>query len=300
MDAPAEVVALAEARLTAKAEKNYAEADNLRAQLADLGWLIADTPGGYTLSPKPPYEVLARIDELPRNLESHPVTVGLYVEGWPDDVRTCISALLEHSSAFIVALDAGNVDGAGDVVHEFAITHPDRVREYHLSVNPGWASAQTALLALDDGPVHVVMDISSVLDGDAITPLADAIADGVVAAGWKGANVNIADAWRSVDDAGPGSVDVVLSYLMAVDREAARRTPPNPKAKFYRNADLEWSLLLREAGGEIVVPAAELPVHQGRHRGYHDSDPALREKESKKTYDRILARFRGRDEMLHH
>jgi hypothetical protein len=77
-------------------------------------------------------------------------------------------------------------------------------------------------------------------------------------------------------------------------------TPPHPKAKFYRNADLEWSLALRAAGGCLVVPTAELPVRQDRHRGYYDSDPAYRDKESRKTYDRILQAFRGRDEILHH
>jgi hypothetical protein len=48
------------------------------------------------------------------------------------------------------------------------------------------------------------------------------------------------------------------------------------------------------------VPTAELPVRQDRHRGYYDSDPAYRDKESRKTYDRILQAFRGRDEILHH
>jgi hypothetical protein len=142
------------------------------------------------------------------------------------------------------------------------------------------------------------MDPSSVVDGDAITPLAAAIDGDVVGAGWQGANVDVDDAWRSVRAAGPGEVDVLLGYLMAVDREAGLATPPHPKATFYRNADLEWSMRLRAAGGRLVVPTADLPVHQERHHGYHDSDPAMRDRESKRTYDRILAEFRGRDELL--
>ena len=38
-------------------------------------------------------------------------------------------------------------------------------------------------------------------------------------------------------------------------------------------------------------------MRQGRHRGYHDSDPTYRERESKKTYDRFLQRFRGREDL---
>lgn len=300
MDAPADVVALAQARAKARAAKEYARSDELRDELAALGWVVKDTPDGYVLSEKPPYDVIDRVADLPTSIAEFPVAVGLVIEGWPDDVRTCVDALLAHSDAQLVLLDAGNVDGAGDVVHELAVTHPDRIIEFHLAANPGWAAAQTALLNVVDGRVHVVMDVSSVLDGDAISVLVDAVRDDVVAAGWKGANVDTDDAWRSVVEAGPGDVDVVLSYLMAVDRAAARITPPHPKARFYRNADLEWSLLLREAGGRIVVPEAELPVHQERHRGYHDSDPEFRDRESKKTYDRILARFRGKNELLHH
>jgi hypothetical protein len=99
-------------------------------------------------------------------------------------------------------------------------------------------------------------------------------------------------------DAGPGEVDAVLGYLLVVRREAAVASPPHPKARFYRNADMEWSLALREAGGRLVIPTGDLPVHQARHHGYHDSDPQYRDKESKRTYDRLLARFRGHDAIL--
>ncbi len=93
-------------------------------------------------------------------------------------------------------------------------------------------------------------------------------------------------------------MEALLGYLFAVRRSAALQVPLPAKARFYRNADLEWSYLLREAGvGRLVVPAADLPVRQDRHRGYHDSDDAYRDKESKKTYDRFLQRFRGRDDL---
>ncbi len=39
-------------------------------------------------------------------------------------------------------------------------------------------------------------------------------------------------------------------------------------------------------------------IEQGRHHGYYDSDPAQRDAESTKTYNRFLQRFRGRKELL--
>lgn len=306
-DAPAEVLALADARARARADKDFTRSDELRDEIAAVGWLIKDTPEGYALSERPPFAVaatLATLVEQASTVEASLCTIGLIVDGWPDDLRTCLDALMAHApeSAVVIALDLGNVDGAGIMLHEYALSNPSRLVELHCAQTlqqGGWSAAVTALLQISAARVHVIMDMSSVLEGDAVTPLVEAIDGHVVGAAWKGANVDVDDAWRSVSDAGPGEVDVLLGYFAALDREAALATPPHPKAKFYRNADLEWSLALRASGGAIVVPTLGLPVRQDRHRGYHDSDPAYREKESRKTYDRILQQYRGHDEILH-
>jgi hypothetical protein len=44
-----EVVALAEKRLSARAEKNWGESDKLRDEIASLGWVVQDSKEGYTL-----------------------------------------------------------------------------------------------------------------------------------------------------------------------------------------------------------------------------------------------------------
>ena len=299
-DAPPHLAELLEARAAARAAKDFAASDRLRNAVAEAGWVVRDTPDGQQLSPAPPYPVLPDVGALPdRSGESDArrCTVALLVEGWPDDVRTCVQALVQHTPADVVVLllENGSTD-AGDVVHELASQHPDRVQELHLERAAGWGQARQALLRADVARVHVLMDLSSVLEGDALTPLLEALDDdGVVGAGWRGANVQ--DGWTSFDDAGPGEVEALLGYLFAVRRRAAL-TVPLPAARFYRNADMEWSYLLREAGaGRLVVPAPDLPVRQDRHRGYHDSDPAMRDKQSKKTYDRFLQRFRGREDL---
>lgn len=305
--APVEVIALAEARAQARVEKDFARSDELRDEIAAAGWLIKDSADGYVLSERPPFELaatLASLIEQSARIDAELCTIGVIVDGWPDDLRTCLDALIEHApeGAVVIGLDLGNVDGSGLVLHEYALAHPSRVIELHSSQTLqqcGWSAAVTALLQISAARVHIIMDLSSVIEGDAITPLVAAVGGSVVGAGWKGTNVDVDDAWRSVIDAGPGEVDVLLGYFAALDREAALATPPHPKAKFYRNADLEWSLALRAAGGTLVVPTAELPVRQDRHRGYHDSDPVYRDKESRKTYDRILQAYRGRDEILH-
>lgn len=51
VDAPEDVKALAARRWEAKQSKNWAEADNLRAELATLGWQSKDRKDGYDLIP---------------------------------------------------------------------------------------------------------------------------------------------------------------------------------------------------------------------------------------------------------
>ena len=295
--APPDVVALAEQRAAARAAKDFATSDRLRDEIAELGWTVRDGADGWSLAEKPPYDVLGSVQDLP-DRSAEPAegrcTVAVLVEGWPDDLRTCVEALLAHApgDVRVLLLENGPTD-AGAVVHELA-TSP-RVEELHVERAAGWAEARQALLRYDRAEVHVLLDPSTVLEGDALTPLLAAFDDpGVAGAGWRG--VNVADGWTEFVPAGPGEVEALLGYLFAVRRSAAAQVPLPVKARFYRNADMEWSYLLREAGvGRLV--ALELPVRQDRHRGYHDSDPRYRDKESRRTYDRFLQRFRDREDL---
>ncbi len=47
--APAPVVALADARVAARAAKDFAESDRLRDEIGAAGWTVRDVPGGYEL-----------------------------------------------------------------------------------------------------------------------------------------------------------------------------------------------------------------------------------------------------------
>jgi hypothetical protein len=314
-DAPDHVQELAARRLAARQARNFAAADDLRDKIADLGWLVTDTAAGYKLapasaeppSPGPRYKVLANPAAIPAARPrpgdlARPATIGLLVEGWPQDLRECVEALLTCAPAgvMISALDVGNQDGAGDALADLALAHQDRIEAWHVASTPGWSAGRNALLRADPAPVHVIMETSTILTGDAISPLLAALsalsADGaaedrVVAAGWRGADPD--PDLLSFHDAGPGRVTALLGYLLAVRSEAAAAVGGLPgKARFYRNADLEFSLRLGLLGA-LVVPDEPLPVRQARHRGYHDSDPEYRERESRRNYGRVLDLLRS-------
>jgi hypothetical protein len=304
---PADVHALAERRAHARRDRDFAAADALRDEIADAGWLIRDAADGYVLRPRPAYEVLDNVTAIPhRDIDDSTgqrATVALLVEGWRDDLDTCLRALLDHRPADVrvLALDIGNVDEVGQRLHDYAHAQPDVIDELHVEAPTRYGEARAALLRQDTAPVHIWMDTSTVLDGDVITPLLAAMEDqSVVGAGWRGVNVD--DDWHQFHDAGPGEVEALLGYLFAMRSAAARRVAADPdspfaKARFYRNADLELSFWLRDGGGRLVVPTKDLPVHQTRHRGYHDSEVAHRDRESKRNYDRFRTRFRGREDL---
>lgn len=246
---------------------------------------------------------LQRVEHAHRGAVSGDCVVAVLADGWPEDIDTSVRAVVEHSSPTIriAILDCGNVSGAGERAHALTGEFPDRVSSFHVAgtvADVGWGPAMRTLIATVDAPFVAPLDTATVLEGDAFSALLAPFDDpGVVATGWRGANVNTED-WYSFDSAGPGDVDVAMGYLMVVRTEAARVTPPHRKARFYRNADMEWCLALREAGGRIVVPAGELPIRQDRHRGYYDSDPEYRDEESKRNYRRMLDRFKGRTDIL--
>ena len=51
-EAPTEVVALARRRQQARADRDFGEADRLRAEIESAGWIVRDADDGFRLVPK--------------------------------------------------------------------------------------------------------------------------------------------------------------------------------------------------------------------------------------------------------
>ena len=223
--APKSVHELAEDRARARADRDFARADELREQILDEGWEVVDRADGFDLAPKPPFEAFARLDDLRLQI-SAPLVLVVLVDGWPHDVELCISGLATHApdKSKILAVDCGNVDDAGLVLEELRTECAEMLEVVHLSGTLdqyGWGSLVETALAVVDSPVVGLLDVSTVVTGPALEPLLEALQDpSVVATGWKGVNVD--DSWLTWSDAGPGDVDAVFGYLMLVDGQIGR------------------------------------------------------------------------------
>jgi hypothetical protein len=291
MSAPDSVIALAEERQAARANKDFALSDSLRDQIFAAGFEVADVAGGFELTEKARFPVIAKLRDLkPFSLPANEMTVLLVIEGFIDDAITCINSIKANSNSNIAIISIGPAGELADAIDQ-------RTALVEIA-ETGWGEAVNALTKNVESKYVIVMDPSTTLAGDAISPVLTELNKGeFVAVGWKGGLVNLADDWRSTEDKGDGEVDVLFSYFMAVDRVAALEVGGfNARAIYYRNADIEFSLKLRHGTGRLLQ--MQLPLEQGRHHGYHDADPAYREVQSKKNYDRILERFRGKEAIL--
>jgi len=292
VSAPDSVHELARARQVARAEKNFALSDQLRDEIASQGFEVVDVAGGYELRPKKRFPVYESTRDIrPINSGKFEITVAMIVDGFHEDAATCIKAIKEHSQCAIAVLVVGD---PGVLVKEL----DSRTSLVQVNENFGWGENANALLRNVTSEFIVIMDPSTIFTGDAITPVLEELKKrDFVAVGWRGGLVNLEDDWRSTDDKGAGEVDVLFSYFIGMHREDALAARGfSNRAVFYRNADIEFSLNLRHSNGRLLQ--MDLPLDQARHHGYHDSEPEYRDAQSKKNYDRILERFRGKTAIL--
>ena len=292
MSEPQEVHDLAIARQAARAERNFALSDTLRDEIAAKGFEVVDVAGGYELRAKKRFATYESTRDIrPINSGQYEITVAMIIDGFHEDAVETLKSIKAHSDCAIAMLVLGD---AGILADELDA----RTSLVVVTENFGWGENANALLRNITSEFVVIMDPSTRFTGDAITPvLAELKKREYVGVGWRGGLVNLEDDWRSTDDKGPGEVDVLFSYFFAMHREDALAARGfNNRAVFYRNADIEFSLALRHANGRLLQ--MDLPLEQDRHHGYHDSEESYRDLQSKKNYDRILERFRGKSAIL--
>ena len=106
---PDEVLDLAHARSRARAERDWPEADRLRAEIEAAGWRVVDRGTDFALSPAAPPDlsegrrvrygasanVPSRFEEAPTGM----ATVVLVATDWPGDVARTLAALRDHAPA---------------------------------------------------------------------------------------------------------------------------------------------------------------------------------------------------------
>ncbi|MGZ5352982.1 MAG: glycosyltransferase [Actinomycetota bacterium] len=292
-DAPDDVRRLAIERDRARAERDYARADELRDRIAALGYRVVDGPSGWSLEAIEaavparvrPLEVESVLSEPP----SADVSVHWVVDGWPEDVVRALHGFRANEGGrdvqYVVS-DLTTTDPA---------TYGDAVEVLALETGVGWGAARNAGLRRSRGRIVLVLDGSIEPVGDVFGPVEAALTDGGI--GVCGPfGIATTDLREFAQSQGP-DVDAIEGYLMAFRREVlADAGLFDERFRWYRTADIELSFRIKDGGlRAVVVPA---PVTRHVHRTWESTPADDRDRLSRRNYNRFLDRFRDRFDLL--
>jgi GT2 family glycosyltransferase len=172
-------------------------------------------------------------------------------------------------------------------VEPVVLDSPDRL---------GWADSRMLGMRHSRGEVTILLDTSVEPTGDVVTPLLAAFEDPSVglAGGW---GVTSGDG-RQFEEAEPGEVDAIEAYCLAIRREALRAVGGFDRHfRFYRNADLDFSFAVRDAGWR-AVRTQPLPLRRHVHRGWAALPEPERDRLSKRNFYRFLDHWGDRRDLL--
>ena len=296
---PDAVRRLIEERRVAREARDWASADALRDEITTLGWEVQDGARGSTARP-----ILSpsEREELP-SLLADPAEVALSVQvvadDHPDDLARFLRGLAAHPPGVAWELVIVANEPSYDLDALLAdVAPPTPATVLPTAGRLGWADARTLGLTRSRGEVTVLIDTSLEPAGDWSTPLLAAFENPTVgiAGGW---GVTSEDA-RQFEDAPPGEVDAVEGYCLAVRRDALRQVGGfDRRFRFYRNADLDFSFAIRDAGWR-AVRTPPLPFERHEHRGWTALPDGERDRLSKRNFYRFLDRWGDRPDLLLH
>ncbi len=314
---PDEVQTLARERASARASRDFARADLLKASIEAAGWRVTDRGTAFRLEPAAPPTIEAvgvvrhgSAETVPSLLDepaSARFTVLLVAAERPDDLARILEGLRAHApdgTQVVIVANDPSPDQAGRLVQGAPDLAPVAGAEPELlwtSARLGHAVALNAGLRRARGEVVVLAETDVEVAGDALAPLAAVLADpSVVVAG--GFGLAGPDLRHLAEAAGP-DVDAIDGRWLAFRRvDLARLGPLDEKFVVDRWLDTWWSLVLR-AGPDAAEPPrravrVELPLVIHERAGAGSPAPAERDRLARRNFYRVLERFRGRADLL--
>jgi hypothetical protein len=313
---PPDVRATASARADARAARDWARADELKAEIEAAGWKVIDRGLDFALEPAVPPTVEAGgvvrygsaiavpsvLDEPP----SAPCTVVTVTDDRPDDLARLLAGLRAHApmgTQVVIVADAPGSEQAarlasgGPDLSPIAGAAPEVI---WTSERRGRAAACNAGLRRARGEIVVLADASIEPTGDALSPFATVLADPNVAVA-GGFGLVGADLRRFEEAPGP-AVDVIELVWLAFRRaDMVALGPLDERLTVSPYLDAGWSFALRAGTDDEAPPrvAVRLLLPLVRHTG---GAPRLAGRDhdrlAKRSYYRLLDRFRDRTGLL--
>jgi GT2 family glycosyltransferase len=271
-------------------DRDFAAADSIRERLRAGGWDVVDSATGSEL------QAIAAPRRIEPRAAPRAVTLLTVVHGWQADAERWLLSVFTHIKA---DFEAVVVDNSGDprIAGWLKNRAAERLRVISLDPPLGFAAAVNAGIEAAAGEVVVLLDPGVEFKGDAISPLLEVLADPTVMVagpfGLRGQGT-----LKEFEGSDGPEVDAIEGYCMAFRRAGALAVEGfDPKFRFYRMADVEFSFRLREHGGSAVVVSG-LPIERHEHRLWEATEPGERDRLSRRNMYRFLDRWRDREDLL--
>ena len=288
----------------------YAAADQIRAALEEVGYVVEDHERGSRIRPKAEWEKLtedrdvvsaaAEVPSLVEQVDAHDVSIGIVACNYVDDVRRVVSSALNWSGnrdVELVVLDNGSTDETGEYLDQVASSDP-RVRVIHADHVLGEGAAKNIVLKQSLGRIVILLDTSVEVTGDLVGPVEKMLSDEKVGvAGPYGLRTDNLHHFHD-GEGESGDMDAMQAYCFAFRREDLKKVGLMRESfRFYRNLDIDYSFHFKEQGKRIVADQS-LPVVQHEHRVWNELAEAERDELSLKNYRRFLEKWGERADLL--
>jgi GT2 family glycosyltransferase len=212
--------------------------------------------------------------------DDHAISFLVLFEGWLEDLERFHASATKHVDADweLVVVDNPVDDDASE-----RIAHLDGVLHVPLRERVGYAAGRNLALRLATGAIACIVDTSVEITG----PLSLAVPDDTAFLGRWG--VTGEDGFHYEESAGP-DVDAVEGYFIAMRRADLDKIGFfDPKFRFYRNADLDYSYQARAKTGLRTTIDPSLPLTRHEHRLWENT--ADRDELSRKNFFRFRQRW---------
>lgn len=273
---------LVQDREDARRRRDWAQADRIRAELAALGWDAVDSVEGTRLESR--FNRIENPDGRPSLLGSddlYDFSLLIVLYGWPEDVRRLITALAGlESSLEVVVVDLSEAGCEPQQVFDPA---PRRsLRFLRPARRAGHAAALNTALHQARGRIAAFTEPSLEFAPPVLEECERALRDPKV--GLVGP-FGLQNFDQHHFDPAPGPSADALEYLLAFRRrDAPRLGDVDPRFRYYRNFDLDYSYQARATGLGLAVISSD-GVTRHTHRVYAATPEPERERLSRRNFN---------------
>ncbi len=222
--------------------------------------------------------------------DAHDVSFLVLFDGWVNDLQRLWDSLDAHVAENwqLVVIDNPVDDAASETIASL-----DRVLHIPLRERVGWGAGRNLALRLATGRVVCVVDTSVEVTGPLETRALEDPDIGLVGR-W---GVRTDHGFHFEESDGP-EVHGVEGYFMAMRRADLQRTGLfDPKFKWYRNADIDFSFQVRASGLRAIVDPS-LPLVRHAHRLWETTPEGERDEMSRRNFFRFRDHYADRPELF--